>query len=244
MDVDVAARTISYALVGVAEKVSAFRAYDRAHARARGDVAGGTRDGRTVRARGGAPSHQTRRARVTDRAGRAVARGDRGRRDRRPGGGRMQEGTRRRRRRRRRRSRWCRSSRAGCRPRTSSPARCSPIAGSRCARGWTGVIEARPFTEGAIVKPGQVLYRIDPVRPRPPTEARSPATRTPSGPSSGCEPLLARTPWRSRTWTTRGPTWTRPRAIWPRRRRIWTTPWCGPRSAAGWAGPTWRWARG
>lgn len=28
-----------------------------------------------------------------------------------------------------------------------------------------GVVEARPFTEGAIVKPGQVLYRIDPVRP-------------------------------------------------------------------------------
>jgi len=28
-----------------------------------------------------------------------------------------------------------------------------------------GVIEERPFTEGAIVKPGQVLYRIDPVRP-------------------------------------------------------------------------------
>jgi len=28
-----------------------------------------------------------------------------------------------------------------------------------------GVIEARPFTEGATVKPGQVLYRIDPVRP-------------------------------------------------------------------------------
>jgi hypothetical protein len=28
MDVDVAARTISYALIGVAEKVSAFRAYD------------------------------------------------------------------------------------------------------------------------------------------------------------------------------------------------------------------------
>jgi membrane fusion protein (multidrug efflux system) len=28
-----------------------------------------------------------------------------------------------------------------------------------------GVIEARPFTEGAIVKPGQVLYRIDLVRP-------------------------------------------------------------------------------
>jgi membrane fusion protein, multidrug efflux system len=28
-----------------------------------------------------------------------------------------------------------------------------------------GVIEARPFTEGAVVKPGQVLYRIDPVRP-------------------------------------------------------------------------------
>ena len=29
-----------------------------------------------------------------------------------------------------------------------------------------GVIEARPFTEGAVVKPGQVLYRIDPVRPQ------------------------------------------------------------------------------
>ncbi len=29
-----------------------------------------------------------------------------------------------------------------------------------------GVIEERPFTEGAIVKPGQVLYRIDPVRPQ------------------------------------------------------------------------------
>jgi hypothetical protein len=28
MDVDVAARAISYALVGVAEKVSAFRSYD------------------------------------------------------------------------------------------------------------------------------------------------------------------------------------------------------------------------
>ncbi|MGH7512072.1 MAG: efflux RND transporter periplasmic adaptor subunit [Gemmatimonadales bacterium] len=28
-----------------------------------------------------------------------------------------------------------------------------------------GVIESRPFTEGATVKPGQVLYRIDPVRP-------------------------------------------------------------------------------
>jgi membrane fusion protein (multidrug efflux system) len=29
-----------------------------------------------------------------------------------------------------------------------------------------GVIESRPFTEGATVKPGQVLYRIDPVRPQ------------------------------------------------------------------------------
>ncbi len=28
-----------------------------------------------------------------------------------------------------------------------------------------GVIEARPFSEGAIVKPGQVLYRLDRVRP-------------------------------------------------------------------------------
>ena len=28
-----------------------------------------------------------------------------------------------------------------------------------------GVIESRPFTEGAIVKPGQVLYRLDRVRP-------------------------------------------------------------------------------
>lgn len=29
-----------------------------------------------------------------------------------------------------------------------------------------GVIEARPFTEGALVKPGQVLYRLDQVRPK------------------------------------------------------------------------------
>ncbi|HEX3275426.1 MAG TPA: efflux RND transporter periplasmic adaptor subunit [Gemmatimonadales bacterium] len=29
-----------------------------------------------------------------------------------------------------------------------------------------GVIESRPFTEGATVKPGQVLYRIDPIRPQ------------------------------------------------------------------------------
>jgi membrane fusion protein (multidrug efflux system) len=28
-----------------------------------------------------------------------------------------------------------------------------------------GVIEARPFTEGSVVKPGQVLYRLDRVRP-------------------------------------------------------------------------------
>lgn len=28
-----------------------------------------------------------------------------------------------------------------------------------------GVLEARPFTEGSIVKPGQVLYRVDQVRP-------------------------------------------------------------------------------
>ncbi len=28
-----------------------------------------------------------------------------------------------------------------------------------------GVIESRPFTEGALVKPGQVLYRLDQVRP-------------------------------------------------------------------------------
>lgn len=29
-----------------------------------------------------------------------------------------------------------------------------------------GVVESRPFTEGTIVKPGQVLYRIDPIRPQ------------------------------------------------------------------------------
>ena len=52
MDVDVAARAISYALVGVAEKVSAFRSYDPDDAGARGDVAGGAGDGRPVRARG------------------------------------------------------------------------------------------------------------------------------------------------------------------------------------------------
>jgi membrane fusion protein (multidrug efflux system) len=28
-----------------------------------------------------------------------------------------------------------------------------------------GVVKSRPFTEGTIVKPGQVLYRIDPIRP-------------------------------------------------------------------------------
>jgi membrane fusion protein, multidrug efflux system len=28
-----------------------------------------------------------------------------------------------------------------------------------------GVIEARPFTEGSVVKPGQILYRLDQVRP-------------------------------------------------------------------------------
>ena len=29
-----------------------------------------------------------------------------------------------------------------------------------------GVIQSRPFTEGTMVKPGQVLYRIDPIRPK------------------------------------------------------------------------------
>ena len=28
-----------------------------------------------------------------------------------------------------------------------------------------GIIEARPFTEGSVVKPGQVLYRIERIRP-------------------------------------------------------------------------------
>ena len=63
-----------------------------------------------------------------------------------------------------------------------------------------GVIEARPFTEGATVKPGQVLYRIDPVRPEAayrsapgptPERAADPrparaAARTERGRAAGC----------------------------------------------------------
>ena len=48
-----------------------------------------------------------------------------------------------------------------------------------------GVIEARPFTEGATVKPGQVLYRLDRVRPEAAYRARWPGLRTPSARSSG-----------------------------------------------------------
>jgi membrane fusion protein (multidrug efflux system) len=54
-----------------------------------------------------------------------------------------------------------------------------------------GVIESRPFTEGATVKPGQVLYRIDPVRPE--AAYRSALARSQNAKStlSRLEPLVA-----------------------------------------------------
>jgi membrane fusion protein (multidrug efflux system) len=54
-----------------------------------------------------------------------------------------------------------------------------------------GVIEARPFKEGSEVKPGQVLYRIDPVRPE--AAYRSALARTENAKSTlaRLEPLVA-----------------------------------------------------
>ena len=165
MDVDVAARTISFALVGVAEKVSAFRPLRPADAGAGGDVAGGAGDGRTVRARGRRASHQTRRGRSEGDGKSAPSRArDRGRRCRGAG---------------RRHARRTRPRRAPPPPEVAvvqvEPRRVptayeftgevQPYRRVEVRARVDGVIESRPFTEGATVKPGQVLYRLDRVRP-------------------------------------------------------------------------------
>ena len=48
-----------------------------------------------------------------------------------------------------------------------------------------GVIEARPFTEGSLVKAGQVLYRLERVRYDAAYRSASARSRTPGGPSAG-----------------------------------------------------------
>jgi membrane fusion protein, multidrug efflux system len=53
-----------------------------------------------------------------------------------------------------------------------------------------GVIEARPFTEGATVKPGQVLYRIDPVRPQAAYRSASARYQNAKRTLARLEPLL------------------------------------------------------
>ena len=53
-----------------------------------------------------------------------------------------------------------------------------------------GVIEARPFTEGATVKPGQVLYRIDPVRPEAAYRSASARYQNAKRTLARLEPLL------------------------------------------------------
>jgi membrane fusion protein, multidrug efflux system len=54
-----------------------------------------------------------------------------------------------------------------------------------------GVIEARPFTEGATVKPGQVLYRIDPVRPEAAYRSAQARHQNAQRTLARLEPLLA-----------------------------------------------------
>ena len=54
-----------------------------------------------------------------------------------------------------------------------------------------GVIESRPFTEGATVKPGQVLYRIDPVRPEAAYRSASARYQNAKRTLARLEPLLA-----------------------------------------------------
>jgi membrane fusion protein (multidrug efflux system) len=54
-----------------------------------------------------------------------------------------------------------------------------------------GVIEARPFTEGATVKPGQVLYRIDPVRPAAAYRSAQARHKNAQRTLARLEPLLA-----------------------------------------------------
>lgn len=53
-----------------------------------------------------------------------------------------------------------------------------------------GVIESRPFTEGATVKPGQVLYRIDPVRPEAAYRSASARYQNAKRTLARLEPLL------------------------------------------------------
>jgi membrane fusion protein (multidrug efflux system) len=54
-----------------------------------------------------------------------------------------------------------------------------------------GIIEARPFTEGAIVKPGQVLYRLDRVRPEAAYRSALARYRNAKRTFDRLEPLLA-----------------------------------------------------
>jgi membrane fusion protein (multidrug efflux system) len=53
-----------------------------------------------------------------------------------------------------------------------------------------GVIEARPFTEGAVVKPGQVLYRLDRVRPEASYQAALARARNARSTLRRLEPLV------------------------------------------------------
>jgi membrane fusion protein (multidrug efflux system) len=54
-----------------------------------------------------------------------------------------------------------------------------------------GVIEARPFTEGATVHPGQVLYRIDPIRPQAAYRSALARSQNAKRTLERLEPLLA-----------------------------------------------------
>jgi membrane fusion protein (multidrug efflux system) len=54
-----------------------------------------------------------------------------------------------------------------------------------------GVIESRPFTEGATVKPGQVLYRIDPIRPQAAYRSALARSQNAKRTLERLEPLLA-----------------------------------------------------
>ena len=103
-----------------------------------------------------------------------------------------------------------------------------------------GVIEARPFTEGSVVKAGQVLYRLE--RVRYDAAYRSAAARLANAKRTlaRLEPLLAAMPSPSRTWTMPGPKWNRPRPPTTMHGRIGRTRWCGRRSAVGSAAPSWR----
>ena len=104
-----------------------------------------------------------------------------------------------------------------------------------------GVIEERPFTEGATVKPGQVLYRLDRVRPRSGVSERAGAL---SERQAHSRPARAAGAAERRGAAGRGQRTcqfrVRRRATSPKRRRIWTTSSCAPKSAVAWAAPTWK----